>query len=304
MHASRAAYLSLGAIFKNESGYLREWIEFHRQVGVEHFYLYDNESSDAPERVLAPYVEAGLVTLHHATGVVPQMPAYAHCVATYAAQSRWIVFLDVDEFLFPTEPVDLTSVLADYEAYPALAVNWVSFGSSGLIEQQPGGVLETFRRRGALDHVVPYPHLALPGGGFRPLNTHVKSIVDPRRAVGCANPHFLDYAGAQSAVDEQGREVRGAFTESVSVERLRINHYWSKSRSEFAEKLAKGRADSTSRRSWEEFDLRDGLCNDVQDELILRYLPESEAPAQEPRNQADDSVVPCLLSTGPSSRAQ
>lgn len=272
--SSRPAYLSIGAIFKNESDYLREWIELHRAVGVEHFYLYDNESSDAPEQVLAPYLDSGLVTLHRAPGAVPQMNAYVHCVATHAAESRWIAFIDVDEFLFPTEPVDLHSLLADYEEFPALAVNWVSFGSSGLIEQEPGGVLERFRRRGTLDHVVPYPHLALPGGGYRPLNTHVKSIVDPRRAVSCGNPHFLEYAGGDSAVDELGRRVQGAFTETVSVERLRLNHYWSKSRSEFETKLAKGRADSTSRRSWEEFDLRDGLCAGVQDELILRYLPE------------------------------
>ncbi len=289
MQMSRGTYLSIGAIFKDEAEYLREWIEFHRLVGVEHFYLYDNESTDDPARILAPYVDSGLVTLYRAPGPMAQMPVYAHCTATHAAHSRWIAFLDVDEFLFPTEPVDLHSVLADYEPYPALVVNWVSFGSSGLIDRPAGGVLETFRRRGALDHVVPYPHLVLPGGGYRPLNTHVKSIVDPRRAVGCGNPHFLDYAGADSAVDEQGREVRGAFSSTVSVERLRLNHYWSKSRSEFARKLAKGRADSTSRRSWEEFELRDGLCNGVQDELIMRYLLELAGDGARPDTQPGHS---------------
>ena len=35
-------YLSLCAIMKDESPYIREWLLFHLEVGVEHFYLYDN----------------------------------------------------------------------------------------------------------------------------------------------------------------------------------------------------------------------------------------------------------------------
>ena len=38
--------VSICAIFKNEAKYLREWIEFHKIVGVEHFYLYNNFSTD------------------------------------------------------------------------------------------------------------------------------------------------------------------------------------------------------------------------------------------------------------------
>ena len=39
-----------------------EWIEFHRLVGVERFFLYDNGSTDDHREVLAPYVEEGIVT--------------------------------------------------------------------------------------------------------------------------------------------------------------------------------------------------------------------------------------------------
>src|SRR5919201_1450975 len=57
-------YLSLCALYKDHADYLREWIEFHRLVGVERFFLYDNESSDDHEAVLAPYVERGIVEVH------------------------------------------------------------------------------------------------------------------------------------------------------------------------------------------------------------------------------------------------
>ncbi len=56
-------YLSVCAIYKNEARYLAEWIEFHLLAGVEHFFLYDNNSTDDHRDVLAPYVRAGLVSV-------------------------------------------------------------------------------------------------------------------------------------------------------------------------------------------------------------------------------------------------
>ena len=57
--------LSVCSLFKNESRYLREWLEYHRLIGVDHFYLYDNASTDRSVQILQPYIRAGLVTLVH-----------------------------------------------------------------------------------------------------------------------------------------------------------------------------------------------------------------------------------------------
>ena len=55
--------LSIGAIFQNEAPYLKEWIEFHKLVGVEHFYLFNNCSTDDYLAILQPYIESGEVDL-------------------------------------------------------------------------------------------------------------------------------------------------------------------------------------------------------------------------------------------------
>ena len=55
--------LSVTAIFRDEAPYLREWIEYHKLLGVEHFYLYNNLSQDKCNEVLAPYVKNGEVDL-------------------------------------------------------------------------------------------------------------------------------------------------------------------------------------------------------------------------------------------------
>src|SRR5262245_48829439 len=55
--------LSFCMIFQNDAPYLKEWIEFHRLVGGQHFYLYNNLSTDNYQEVLAPYIREGIVEL-------------------------------------------------------------------------------------------------------------------------------------------------------------------------------------------------------------------------------------------------
>ena len=38
--------LAIVAIAKNESDYIREWVAYHKVIGVERIYLYDNDSTD------------------------------------------------------------------------------------------------------------------------------------------------------------------------------------------------------------------------------------------------------------------
>ena len=36
--------LALCCIVKDEDEYLQEWIKYHLKIGVQHFFIYDNES--------------------------------------------------------------------------------------------------------------------------------------------------------------------------------------------------------------------------------------------------------------------
>jgi hypothetical protein len=56
-------YLAVFAIVRNEGAYIKEWFEFHRMMGVNHFFIYDNGSIDGTADQLSPYVNEGLVTL-------------------------------------------------------------------------------------------------------------------------------------------------------------------------------------------------------------------------------------------------
>ena len=137
--------LSVCALFKNEAKYLKEWLEYHQMVGVEHFYLYDNGSRDHSREILAPYIRKGLVTLvnwpdrvvsrdsemvdHWALST--QLPAYENAIKYYAVKdSEWLLFLDVDEFIVPVNASSVNEVLANYSEYPGLELTSDFFDAS------------------------------------------------------------------------------------------------------------------------------------------------------------------------------
>ena len=84
-------------------------------MGVERFFLYNNQSTDDHREVLAPYVADGSVVVHDWPVRPGQLPAYQHCLAEHGSESRWIAFIDLDEFLFSPTRRPVTEILPDYE---------------------------------------------------------------------------------------------------------------------------------------------------------------------------------------------
>ena len=52
--------ISIVLIVKNEARYIREWLEYHFLIGVDHVYIYDNDSTDGIHALLAPYIKKTL----------------------------------------------------------------------------------------------------------------------------------------------------------------------------------------------------------------------------------------------------
>jgi hypothetical protein len=267
-------YLSVCAIYRNEAPYLREWIEFHRIAGVERFFLYDNHSTDAHRDALAPYLEEGLVVLDK-WDVFPedsdQRETYDHCLATHRDDSRWIAFIDIDEFLFSPTGRPLPELLVDYEGWPAVCANWAMFGTSGHRTKPEGLVIESYTER--VD---------------APANMFVKSVVDPTRAERCRTAHNFDYRSLM-AVDENHYPVHGAQTKSVSFARLRVNHYVTKSEEEAEAKLG---APPHFLRKWRGARLEDEFPRRPDDAIAPYVVQVREALARTAQHSPDPYLSP------------
>jgi hypothetical protein len=284
--AAPPLYLAMCAIMKNEGSYLREWLEFHRLVGVEHFYLYDNGSDDDTAAVVAPYVAAGVVTLTQWPRFLrdsnPQYLAYAHCVRLAAARARWLAVVDVDEFLFPPAGDDVRDVLRGLEAAGtgAVAVFRREFATCGHRERPPGPVIASYTRR--------RPDAARS-------RSKVKSIVRPACVSAIDSAHRFELVPGGEFVDESGAPLRkgadGLFAERVA--RLRVNHYFTKSLAEYRAKVQRGRM--VDRPDWEAkfasqvAALEEGASFD--DAAILRFLPALAARLSAPPGAAAPRAV-------------
>jgi Glycosyltransferase family 92 len=246
-----AVYLSVCAVYRNEAAHLREWVEFHRLVGVERMFLYDNGSTDDHRDVLAPYQEQGLVVVHDWPQWPAQVEAYNDCLARHTTESRWIAFIDADQFLFSPTGRRVPEVLSDFAHAPGVGVNHMNFGTSGHRTPPTGLLIESFV------HVIDNPRA----------KRVIRSIVDPARTVSCAGPHMFTYRDGALAVTENGDPVKGPLTERPSHSKLRINHYGMKSEQELAAHNARRTADGTPRTP------RPPKHGDDRDETIQMYLP-------------------------------
>jgi hypothetical protein len=179
-----------------------------------------------------------------------QRSAYEDCLARHRSDTRWIAFIDADEFLFSPTGAPLPEVLRRFDRHPGVVVNWRIFGASGWEQPPDGLVIDNYRWRGPDDH---------------PANALVKSIVSPRHTLGWfQSAHYFRLRG--NPVDENGHPALRQTREPPTAELLRINHYYAKSEHQFRLKSARPNATSGT------VDDRFGIpAAAVRDDTVLQF---------------------------------
>lgn len=252
------------SISKNEGTYIIEWIEFHRMVGAEKFYFYDNESEDNTAEILKPYIDAGIVEYTLIKGKAQQLVAYNDAINKHKNDCRWMAFLDMDEYLMPTDSSkklgDITSELV-YKAGKGAAgvgVNWAIFGTSGFKRKPKGLVTENYTQRAENTYFI---------------NIHIKTICNPRLVKDYISPHYPFYIrGGYSIREAWGNRIYGWGASDIVYKNLRINHYVTKSEEEYAKKRKRGLGDRVGIYDDDVF-VQNNRC-DIEDHSMLPYIDE------------------------------
>ena len=257
--------LTIAAIFKHENPYLREWIEYHRMVGFDHFYLYDNDGGEEALQILKPYIEKGLVTRHpwlQFDGTRRDGPTYfsfqdknhrafAHAASTYRDSFDWVLKIDIDEFLVPLEGDDLRPIIDRYAAdsqIRGIRVPRINFGHSGHMEKPKGLVIESYTLRESATS----DHKDLARGEFLSSNNYSSSA------------HSWSYRLLK----------RGRTLGEQEVSDMRIHHYYTKSRDECLQRQNNMRTRPVTE---EEFLEQNQHLNATSDPGMLRFVPELRA---------------------------
>lgn len=223
----RKYHLSVCTIFNDEAPYLKEWIEYHEMLGVEHFYLYNFFSEDNYLEVLAPYINSGLVELKDWGYVFNnweewkgiQVACYNDCIKNSKFQTEWLAFIDADEFVFPVKDYTIPEALQRYDEYAGVVINWQLYGSSDYYKLPLNMLMtEVLIKRAEIDYEE---------------NQQYKTIIRPKYVKEAKSAHYFVFKNGYKAVNtsfkplEQIRISDYKLT-TILVDLLRIIHYWTR----------------------------------------------------------------------------
>jgi hypothetical protein len=144
-------YLSVGAMFKNESHSIDEWIRHYLHHGVDHFYLINDSSTDNSREIIKPYIDKGLITLFEPDEpyyLGRQLNMYNRYILPLIKETKWLLMLDLDEYVWSTMAIDLRNILSVCEDLGQIQIRQTIFGSNGHIKQ-PKFLVPSFTKRRA-----------------------------------------------------------------------------------------------------------------------------------------------------------
>lgn len=252
--------LAVVAIAKNESEYIAEWLAFHIASGVEHIYLYDNDSTDSMPEIVEKFVKKGYVTLNKIHGEKQQYNAYTDAIKKYGKECKYMAFIDCDEYLQTVDPHktligEIERLIARDNAKAGVAVNWVMYGSSNFEEKPDGFCFESFIMR------------ATPG---KKGTNCIKSIVRPECVISFSHAHVPNFKMGFYNVNTSGNMLNTWSNPVSEYCSMRLNHYFTKSKAQWIKRRSVKRADDGTIRTLDEFYEHDN--NDVVDKSALVYL--------------------------------
>lgn len=243
-------YLSLCCIIKDEK-YLEQFIIYHHIVGVEHFYIYDNNSEIPIRHRLNSFYYNKICTIIDYPGSCKQIPAYKDCINRFKNETKWLIIVDGDEYILPKKNHwSIRDFLNEYEDVQAIGINWIMFGSSFHKNIQDGFLIDKYR-------YCEYKQ-----------DKHIKTICQPLYVVDITNPHYVVVQDSNKYIDSKRNIINGPFNENYTTDIIQINHYSIKSEEDLIKKYNRGNADSDMRISL--LENHHELFNNITD----NYLPD------------------------------
>jgi hypothetical protein len=210
------------AIAKYEDNYIRDFCNYHLNLGFDEIHVYDNSSesqlssilSDIPQVVIHPWVKQKYI---HS----PQMDAYHDCIDN--VEYDWCAFIDVDEFITLNGFTNISDFLKTFnQDVQCIHLYEEIYGDGGKIIPD--------------DISLPvYNRILKPSRKY--IFSYTKNIVKKDAIGKFKNPHLYDKdlpAVNSHGINETGKFFRSSRKKIVD-DKAYIRHYKTKTLSEFCD---------------------------------------------------------------------
>lgn len=151
--------IALCAIAKNENLYIREWVEWYKNIGISKIFLYDNNELDGEkfEDVINDYIKIGFVEIINVRGIEKgcvydeeginlQPKCYIDCYENKVKDFDWICFFDIDEFLTFKKNWNLFGFLNQdkFNDTDTILIPWIHYDDNDLLYYDSRPVMKRF----------------------------------------------------------------------------------------------------------------------------------------------------------------
>ena len=243
--------IGLCLLTKNENEYLEEFLVNWWEAGVNHFYIYDN-NSDIPVQETIKSIKNGFF-IDKCTIVIfskykhMQYECYENCLINFGQECEWLGFIDTDELIeFTSEDIknlpDLLNTITGFGVW----IPWQLYGASGHIKKPKGLQKDNFN----IPIIDPF---GLWGKIF------IKTSLVERVYVHSADCLY-DALDLNTPQNEKLTFVYGQlFLESREIENnhlysiVKLNHYITRSYEEWCKKMSRGTCDPNFKRRFNTF---------------------------------------------------
>lgn len=146
--------LTLATTVRNEDKYLKEWLAYYYLIGVENFIVFLHKNTDQSHQTIN--------SLHFKDKIQIIKIEEENNIGTYfqnnilkktieLSYTEWIIYLDIDEFLYLNNHTNINTFLLEYNDIGAIALYQHIFGSCGHIHSPDGLVIENYLYRNSND---------------------------------------------------------------------------------------------------------------------------------------------------------
>ena len=214
-------------IAKNENLYIKEFVEYYKNLGIKKIYLYDNNDINGENfnTILNSYINSKFIKIKNIRGKSEiQLHALNNCYQKYLNEYSWFLFLDVDEFLYIKNNKTLPNFLSDtrFVNCNTIFINYNEYGDSDLLKYDNRSIFKRFTQSKYIACGK-----SLTRGGIK------NAKIDIHKPL-----YINNYCNSEGESEELYKDK--IFISKLAVDSAEIKHFITKSLEEFCQRLEKG----------------------------------------------------------------